>query len=584
MDHDGKRVIFQGAGRTYMHSLVDNRTTELRTAHNTAPYFTPEFITSSEGSSESLIINTRWSDSRFSSFELIDLRCDVIYEINGIPLGRYYAPTMSRGSQSTRTLAFIKKSSEILTGDIIATSQPGIYTANLVLPSSCSSHHKIRSLFAEDITFIPSDIVTTPPFKMRFASERSQLKFTPDNKRLIVQQDLHVFTVDLHGETDIFGRRPHTSIARGEMTDELTLSALPSFSREPVWAAFVDFYHVYIAPLPSPEDPPLWTKPGKATKGVMRVSTNGGHDIAWSGDGKALYWFSGPVLHSLEVSKLDQCKDAASRDKLFFGISCTKSLVETREIFVEFESDIARLRKEAFATQLESIPLAPGQAQKDSQYSFRASTVTALQVGTDVDVLVVVNATLVTMDPHSSRQVIQNGAVAVRKGVFIYVGTSVEVPSYQGAKIIDAFGGYITPGFIDMHAHWIGFVMRFPATSYEMANSLAFGVTTVHNPSGHDVDSPLERGRIERGQMPGPRVFTTGNIIYGDTSPGSHQDIVNMDEAYEALWRIKVEAGPVGISYKNYIIHARASRQRLLLAARDLNMSCVPEGVSISVV
>lgn len=126
-----------------------------------------------------------------------------------------------------------------------------------------------------------------------------------------------------------------------------------------------------------------------------------------------------------------------------------------------------------------------------------------------------------------------------------------------------------------------------------------FPFTFVSSPSGHDVDSPLERGRIERGQMPGPRIFATGNIIYGDTSAGGHQDIVNMDEAYEALWRIKVEAGPVGISYKNYIIHSRsapllfpalrpnllklllrASRQRLLLAARDLNMSCVPEGVS----
>lgn len=57
--------------------------------------------------------------------------------------------------------------------------------------------------------------------------------------------------------------------------------------------------------------------------------------------------------------------------------------------------------------------------------------------------------------------------------------------------------------------------------------------------------------------MPGPRVFSTGNIIFGGDTPGGHFTIASMKEAYEALWRIKSEAGPVGISYKNYIIHAR---------------------------
>ena len=69
-----------------------------------------------------------------------------------------------------------------------------------------------------------------------------------------------------------------------------------------------------------------------------------------------------------------------------------------------------------------------------------------------------------------------------------------------------------------------------------------------------------------------------------------------MNEARSALVRIKAEGGPSSFSYKNYqlpsrfvlysaliqshwlIIYGSASRQRLLLAARELSMLCVPEG------
>ena len=55
-------------------------------------------------------------------------------------------------------------------------------------------------------------------------------------------------------------------------------------------------------------------------------------------------------------------------------------------------------------------------------------------------------------------------------------------------------------------------------------------------------------------------------------------DITTLEEAYSALIRIKAEGGPASYSYKNYNLPSRASRQRLLLAARNLSMLCVPEG------
>jgi hypothetical protein len=77
------------------------------------------------------------------------------------------------------------------------------------------------------------------------------------------------------------------------------------------------------------------------------------------------------------------------------------------------------------------------------------------------------------------------------------------------------------------------------------------------SPSADNVDSFVERSRIESGFMVGPRIFSVGSIIYGAASGDVHQEIVNMDEAFSALKRIKVEGGPGAISYKNYNLPSR---------------------------
>lgn len=40
--------------------------------------------------------------------------------------------------------------------------------------------------------------------------------------------------------------------------------------------------------------------------------------------------------------------------------------------------------------------------------------------------------------------------------------------------------GFVVPGFIDVHSHWGGYIVPFPAKSWEMQSFLAYGVTTMH--------------------------------------------------------------------------------------------------------
>jgi hypothetical protein len=78
-----------------------------------------------------------------------------------------------------------------------------------------------------------------------------------------------------------------------------------------------------------------------------------------------------------------------------------------------------------------------------------------------------------------------------------------------------------------------------------------------YSPSAHNVDSFVERSRVESGMMIGPRIFSVGHVIYGAGNPTLHQDIADVDEAFAALTRIKAEGGPASISYKNYNLPSR---------------------------
>ncbi len=59
------------------------------------------------------------------------------------------------------------------------------------------------------------------------------------------------------------------------------------------------------------------------------------------------------------------------------------------------------------------------------------------------------NATIMT----ASHGTIENGSILIWDGKIAAVGKSSEVKATAGAKIIEAAGRYITPGFVDSHSH-----------------------------------------------------------------------------------------------------------------------------------
>ncbi|THU96354.1 hypothetical protein K435DRAFT_722853 [Dendrothele bispora CBS 962.96] len=558
VDDTGKKVVFRAGNVPVVQVVGKNSPTKVPVLHDDeglTPYYSPSFVPGTDGN---LIIHSRWSDTDFTTFEVADLAKDEAYEVEGLPLGRFLSPVLCGCKGSKRTIAFVKTGGDYLSGDIVATANTGLYIGDIDLEPSLSA----KKIKISNLRLVPTEINMF---------DSVELSFIKKNRKLLVQQSSRAFVIDLQGKpVDLTGKPPHFTLASGKMSAELSVSTRSTcclrrwfnkffgkedsgFDAENV--AFVDFFHVYVAPgkkIKSGEE--VWSRPANATKGLARVSLDGGHDITWSADGKKLFWFLGPFLHSLEVSKLSKCSSQIENDATKFGISCVKNLLEYQEIVVEHSTDIARL--------------------KESAKSFSQSD--------NADVVVIHNATILTMETGDLQDdLIKGGMLVIRGGVIedIYsVANAPALTTYMGSMVIDAQGGLVIPGFIDSHAHWGGMSNPHPAKSWELQTFLAFGVTTLHNPSSDTVDGYVERSRLESGQFVGPRIFHTGTIIYGASEAPYHQLAEDMDEAHAALIRIKAEGGPFSTSYKNYNQPIRASRQRLLLTAREMGMLCVPEG------
>ncbi len=72
--------------------------------------------------------------------------------------------------------------------------------------------------------------------------------------------------------------------------------------------------------------------------------------------------------------------------------------------------------------------------------------------------------------------------------------------------VFDAEGSYLCPGLADMHVHF--------NDSGEALLFLANGVTTVRNMWGSTFHLAWQ-DRIDSGDLPGPRMFTTSPIVDG---------------------------------------------------------------------
>jgi imidazolonepropionase-like amidohydrolase len=177
--------------------------------------------------------------------------------------------------------------------------------------------------------------------------------------------------------------------------------------------------------------------------------------------------------------------------------------------------------------------------------------------------------------------VVENGMIVIEgdRITGVYDATTVRIKLPEGARMIDASGKTIMPGLVDAHAHGAyGAGDLIPQQNWSLLQDLAMGVTTVHNPSSQasTVFAAAERQRA--GLTTGPRIFSTGEIIYGAKAADVYARIDSYDDALAHVRRIKAQGG---ISVKNYNQPRREQRQMVVRAAAAENMLVVAEGGSL---
>lgn len=180
-----------------------------------------------------------------------------------------------------------------------------------------------------------------------------------------------------------------------------------------------------------------------------------------------------------------------------------------------------------------------------------------------------VGARLVTM---RGDELIERGTLVVCGNRITAMGHADSVSVPEGAQIVDAHGTTIIPGILDVHAHF----HHPPSEVWLRQNvgyvgSLAYGVTTLYDPSAPTLDVFGQAEMVEIGEILGPRIYSSGLPIVGGEQGGSHAPVVqSLDDARTVVAAYaRYGAGPL----KEYFETRRDRRRWLVQAAQEAGVS-----------
>ncbi|HXU83043.1 MAG TPA: amidohydrolase, partial [Polyangia bacterium] len=291
------------------------------------------------------------------------------------------------------------------------------------------------------------------------------------------------------------------------------------------WVAFVERFNAYVAPFVRTGQA-IDIGPQATSLPVTKVTREAGTYLHWSGDSKQLHWSLGPELYTLDL-------------------------------------------KNAF-TFLEGAPeKLPDPQAHGVNIGFEA------QSDRPTGTVALVGGRIITM---KGEEVLEDGTVVVEGNRIRAVGPRGQVQVPAGAHVIDAKGKTLIPGLVDVHWHGtFGTDDIIPEENWVTYASLAFGTTTLHDPS-NDTGTVFSAAEMQRaGLIVAPRIFSTGTILYGATTPFTAV-VDNLDDALGHVRRMKAVGA---VSVKSYNQPRRDQRQQILEAARREGIMVVPEGGSL---
>lgn len=355
---------------------------------------------------------------------------------------------------------------------------------------------------------------------VRITTSGGEPQFGADNDRVFTvgseKGKRQLVSTDLNGES----KRVH---ATGDLVNDFQVSP------DGQYFAFRQNYEAFVMPmLPGAQNVDVGPKGGPLP--ATRVSAEGGDFINWSNNGSQIHWSMGPTLFT------------ANTDALFRS--------------------------------------APGDDDAGKFAPVKTGVSLSMDVPADkpTGTIALTGARVVTMASKDGG-IIDDATILIRGDRIVAVGprASVQVPA--GTKTVDVTGKTIIPGFVDAHAHGPqGEDDIIPQQNWSSMVNLAMGTTTIHDPSARAAEIFVASEMQRAGKIIAPRIFSTGEIIYGAKSPDVYAEINSYEDALQDVRRLKSEGAH---SVKNYNQPRREQRQMVVAAAQAEGMEVVPEGGSL---
>ena len=291
------------------------------------------------------------------------------------------------------------------------------------------------------------------------------------------------------------------------------------------WVAWTERFHAYVAPFALTGRPITLSAGGKAIP-QTRMTRDAGQWLHWSADSSALNWSNGPELFSRKLTDSFTFVDGAA-------------------------AEVAPVPEQGVKLGF-TVPYDRPSGLK-----------------------VLSGARIITA---KGDEVIEDGVIVVNGNRIEAIGPRGSVSIPAGAQVTDMTGKTIMPGIVDTHWHGsMGAGEIIPQQSWINYASLAFGVTTIHDPSSNNAEVFAHSEMAKAGLVTAPRIFSTGRILYGANTAFT-AEVNDLDDARSALRRLQAVGA---FSVKSYNQPRREQRQQIIQAARELGMMVVPEGGSL---
>lgn len=293
-----------------------------------------------------------------------------------------------------------------------------------------------------------------------------------------------------------------------------------SLSPDQQTLAFRDRYQLYITPYTAASKA-IEIAPKASNLPVLKISRDGGQYVSWSQGSQQIHWALGETLYSLKVPKPVEWKTVAKT-------------LQPQTIQLGFKVKSDQPRGNTLLT----------------------------------------GAQIITM---KGEEVFAEGDILISGNRIKAVGKMGSLTVPDNSKRINVRGKTIIPGLVDVHWHGRqGSNQLTPQQNWYNLATLAFGVTTIHDPSNNTAEIFSAAELAQEGSLVAPRIFSTGTILYGAEHTIT-AEINSLDDADAHLKRLKAQGA---FSVKSYNQPRRDQRQQVLQAARDNQMLVMPEGGS----